>query len=128
MKHYVPVIILILAVTALCVWDGLYTTKTFNSLTSQSEEIYAMVSEEDINFNNLSTKVEELNTFWTKQTDILCVSISRKDLQPVSDYIQYLAGSVKNRSAEDCFMYAKLLNYNVIGLSEAYGISFANLL
>lgn len=127
MKNWTPIIILILAVTALCVWDGIYTKKTFTTLNAKCEEIYNLIKNEDADFNTLNLKVENVNAYWTKHTDILCISISRKDLQPISDYLQYLASSIENKSLDDCLTYARLLDYNVKGLSEAYGISFANL-
>ena len=60
--------------------------------------------------------------------DTLCISISRKDLQPVSDYLQYLCASIKNENQEDAVTYSRLLNYNIIGLKETTGISWINLL
>ena len=127
MKNWAPITILILAVVALCVWDGVYTSKTFKTLNNKCEEVYNLIQTGNEDFNYLSLKVEEINNYWTKHTDILCISISRKDLQPISDYLQYLASSINNKSLEDCLTYARILDYNVKGLSEAYGISFANL-
>ena len=60
--------------------------------------------------------------------DTLCISISRKDLQPVSDYMQYLYTSIHNNNQEDAVTYSRLLNYNIIGLKEQIGINFINLL
>ena len=128
MKSFIPVIILILAVTGLCLWDGIYTNNVFNKLSSKSDEIYTSIKNDDYDFDTLNKQVENLNTYWTKKMNILCISVSRKDLQPVSDYIQYLATATKNKSAEDCLTYARLLDYNITGLSEAYGVNFANLL
>ncbi len=128
MRDLIPIIILILAVTGLCVWDGIYTHQVFDELTQKSNEIYTNIDNNNINFDELSKQVENLNTYWTEKMNVLCISISRKDLQPVSDYIQYLAGAAQNENAEDCLTYSRLLDYNIAGLSEANGISLANLL
>ena len=69
-----------------------------------------------------------LNDFWTQKMDILSISISRKDLQPISDYLQYLYSSIHNNSQEDAITYSRLLHYNVMGLKEAVGISAINLI
>lgn len=128
MRVLIPILVLTLAVTGLCIWDGIYTHHVFDELESRSNEIYAQIDNNDINFDELSSKVEDLNTYWTEKMNVLIISISRKDLQPVSDYIQYLASATQNKSAEDCLTYSRLLDYNIVGLSEAYGISLANLL
>ena len=128
MRVLIPILVLTLAVTGLCIWDGIYTHQVFDELESRSNEIYTQIDNNDINFDELSSKVEDLNTYWTEKMNVLIISISRKDLQPVSDYIQYLASATQNKSAEDCLTYSRLLDYNIIGLSEAYGINLANLL
>ena len=127
MRVWVPMIILILAVTALCIWDGIYTNRTFNQLNEQVEEISDSIKANE-SFENLATKINDLNEFWTDKMDVLCLSISKKDLQPVSDYIQYLRSAIENENKEDCLTYSLLLAYNVEGLSEANGISLVNLL
>ncbi len=128
MRVLTPIIVLTLAVTGLCLWDGIYTHQVFDELATKSSEIYTKIDNNDINFDELSKQIENLNTYWTEKMNVLCISISRKDLQPVSDYIQYLASAAQNKSAEDCLTYSRLLNYNITGLSEACGISLANLL
>ena len=60
--------------------------------------------------------------------DTLSISISRKDMQPISDYLQYLCSSIKNDSQEEAITYSRLLNYNVLGLKETLGLSWVNLL
>ncbi len=126
MKIWLPMIILILAVAGLCVWDGINTNKTFSYLSSQVQEICTDIESE--NYDNLVTKLEDLDKYWTKKMDVLCISISKKDLQPVSDYIQYLYSSVLTGNTDDYLTYARLLSYNIKGLAEANGISLVNLL
>lgn len=128
MKLWIPMLILFLTVTALCIWDGINTTAVFNHLDSESHEIYSMLQTEEINDPVIIDKIWSLNSYWTKKMDILSISISRKDLQPVSDYLQYLCASTINDSQEDAITYSRLLNYNVLGLKESNGLNLINLL
>lgn len=128
MKLWIPMTILALSVLGLCLWDTIYTTKIFNTLESKSEYIYQTLQTTEITNENLANEILALNDYWTKKMDTLSISISRKDLQPVSDYLQYLCSSIKNQSQEDAITYSRLLNYNIIGLKETSGISLVNLL
>lgn len=128
MKTFIPMLLIFLAVTGLCVWDGIHIDKTFNYLETESEQIYENVLNTDISDENLKTKINNLNDYWTKEMDSLCISISRKDLQVVSDYLQYLCAAVINESKEDAVTYSRLLNYNIIGLRQSNSISVMTLL
>ncbi len=127
-KLWIYMIVLLLAVTGLCVWDTIHTKQVFKTLESKSNFIYESVVSTEITDQTLKTEIEELNSFWTKKMDTLCISISRKDLQPISDYLQYLYASTLNESQEDAITYARLLMYNVKGLKESTGVTFLNLL
>ena len=128
MKIWIPMIILLLSVSGLCIWDGIHTQKVFEKLTEESSKIYHSILTTEISNENLQKDIFELNDYWTKKMDTLCISISRKDLQPVSDYLQYLYSAAINENQEEAITYSRLLYYNVIGLNETTGINFVNLL
>ncbi len=128
MKLWIPMLILTVLVSALCIWDTIHTNQVFEKLEHQSNYIYEYLQEGDITNEEVQKEIFSLNAFWTKKMDTLCISISRKDLQPVSDYLQYLCASIKNSSQEDAVTYSRLLNYNIIGLKEITGFSIVNLL
>ena len=128
MKLWIPMLILALAVVSLCVWDTVHTNQVFNKMETKSEYIYEQVLKTDISDQQLQNEIFSLNDYWTKKMDTLCISISRKDLQPVSDYLQYLCSSLTNNNQEDAITYSRLLNYNIVGIKETSGVSFINLL
>lgn len=128
MKQWIYMFILLILVTTLCVWDTINTSQTFEYLQNESKSIYETVLTTEITDPDLKTKIFNLNDYWTKNMDTLAVSISRKDMQPVSDYLQYLCSAVVNNSQEDAVTYARLLNYNLEGLNEITGVSFINVL
>ena len=127
MKIWIPIIILFVAVTGLCVWDSIHTQQIFNHMESESLNIYSSLQAGE-NSEELAQKAEKLNHYWTKEMDILCISISRKDLQPVSDYLQYVCSSLALDDTENATTYARLLHYNVEGLKQKNGIDMLNLL
>lgn len=128
MKFWIAILVLVLSVLGLCIWDYNYTKKVFFEMETQSEFIYSSLQNTNITDKNLQRQITDLNNFWTKKMDILSISISRKDMQPISDYLQYLCASIMNENQEDAITYARLLNYNVIGLKETIGICWVNLL
>ena len=128
MKLWIPMLVLFLAVTGVTIWDSLHTANVLNNMENKTNEIYRLLTTEELDNLNLSTELEDLNNYWTKKMDILSISISRKDLQPVSDYLQYLCAAIINHNQEDAVTYSRLLSYNVKGLSEATQISHINLL
>ena len=128
MKQWIYMLILLLSVTALCVWDTIHTNITFEYMETESKQIYQTVLNTDISDQDLQNRIFKLNDYWTKNMDTLAISISRKDMQPVSDYLQYLCASIANDSQEDAITYARLLYYNLQGLNEITGVSFINIL
>ncbi len=128
MKTWIYMLALFVACTSLIVWDGVHTTKVFNYLDIESHEIYDSLLVHEITDTNIQDQIINLNDYWTKKMDTLCVSISRKDLQTISDYLQYLYASIINESQEDAVTYSRLLSYNIKGIKEATGITGLNLL
>ena len=128
MKIWLPILILFIAVISLCVWDTTNTNKIFKTIEEKSDYIYENLKTKDISNETIQGEILKLNDFWTEKMDTLCISISRKDLQPVSDYLQYLCASITNQNQEDAITYSRLLNYNIIGLKEMSGINLINLL
>lgn len=128
MKTFIPMFLIFLAVTGLCIWDGIFTNRVFNKMEKDTTYVYETVLTTEISNADLQQKIFKLNDYWTEKMDHLAVSISRKDMQPVSDYLQYLCAAVKNESQEDAITYSRLLKYNVEGLREMIGVSALNLL
>lgn len=128
MKLWISMLILTLLVASLCVWDTIHTNKVFTQLENISSRIDVQLQNEEIKNEILRDDINSLNSYWTKKMDTLCISISRKDLQPVSDYLQYLYSAINNNNIEDAKTYSRLLIYNITGLKESTGISCVNLL
>ncbi|MGN0787679.1 MAG: DUF4363 family protein [Candidatus Onthoplasma sp.] len=128
MKQFISMIILLIFVVSFSIWDGLHIDKTFTHLQIESAEICKILENEDIYDEQLKNKVTDIEKYWTKEMDTLCISISRKDLQPISDFIQYLISAIDNESIEDAITYSNLLKYNIEGLAESNKIGLMNLL
>ena len=129
MKIWIPMLILFFAVSGLCVWDQIHTNRVLDHIEKESEYIYSSLLDSDIATDTvLQDKIIKLNHYWTDKMDILCISLSRKDLQPISDYLQYLHSSIINKNQEDAITYSRLLFYNASGLNEINGISLVNFL
>ncbi len=128
MKSYISLVVLLIAVLSLGIWDGTYTQKVFDHMKNESGAIYESLLSTEITDENLQNQINDLNDYWTEKMDVLCISISRKDLQVVSDYLQYLCSSIINENQEDAITYSRLLNYNIIGLGQTTGINFINIL
>jgi len=128
MKLWIPMLTLLLAVVGLCVWDSIHTYSVFNKMEQETESLYSTILENEISLINLETQIEDLNDYWTKKMDILAISISRKDMQPISDYLQYLCSAIINNNQEDAITYSRLLAYNVVGLKETTKLNHINLL
>ena len=128
MKLWIPMLVLFLGVLGLCLWDTIHTNQVFNTLIKKSNNINYVLQTSEITNPNIQKEIMSLNEYWTEKMDTLCISISRKDLQPISDYLQYLCSSIKNENQEDAITYSRLLNYNILGIKETTGVSWVNLL
>lgn len=128
MKSFIAVAILTISVNALCIWDVWHTEKVFKHMNKESSAIHHALLEDNVTSPELANRIIELDKYWTKKMDILCISISRKDLQPVSDHLQFLKSSIDNDDQETAVTYSLLLKYNVEGLKEISGFSLINIL
>lgn len=128
MKVWGLMIVLLLLVAGLCIYDGINNKQVFDHMVSESTAIYDGIYKNENISNETLTKAKKLNAYWTEKMDTLCISISRKDLQPISDYIQYLISAIENSSLEDARTYSRLLNYNIIGIQETTGFTIINIL
>ena len=128
MKSFIAVTILTIAVNALCIWDIWHTEKVFKYMNNESSAIHYQLQQNEITSPELAQRITDLDKYWTRQMDILCISISRKDLQPVSDHLQFLKSSIDNNDQETAITYSLLLKYNVEGLKEISGFSLVNIL
>jgi len=128
MKQLIAIIILNILVNVLCIWDFSYTNKVFDHMKKESNEIYNSLLVEDVDDEFLSNKILNLKKYWTKKMDILAISISRKDLQPISDHLQFLDSSITNKDQETAVTYSLLLKYNIEGLEEITDFNLINIL
>lgn len=128
MKSFISVTILTILVNVLCLWDVFNTKDIFNHMHNESVAIHQALLTEDITIPQLANRINNLDTYWTEKMDVLCISISRKDLQPISDHIQFLKSSIDNNDQETAVTYSLLLKYNVEGLKEISGFSLSNIL
>lgn len=128
MKLWVAMITILIAVTGICVYDGIHTKNVFEHMEEESEMISsALIDGTQITNERLSERIQILTDYWTDNMDMLCLSISRKDMQPISDYLQYLNSAIINENQEDAITYSLLLDYNIKGLTQSTGISILNL-
>lgn len=128
MKQVVAITILSILVNALCLWDLIYTNKVFSHMEKESSAIYTTLLTTPVTNEEVSSKILELKDYWTKHMDALAISISRKDLQPISDQLQFLDASITNDDQESAITYSLLLKYNIEGLSEVSSLNFVNIL
>lgn len=128
MKQFVAITILSIIVNVLCIWDFFFTKDVFKHMKSQSSEIYYSLLDTPVTDKDLSNQILDLKDYWTDKMNTLVISISRKDLQPISDQLQFLDSAITNNDQESAITYALLLKYNIEGLHEMSGVSFVNLL
>lgn len=128
MKQFVAITILSILVNALCLWDFIYTDKVFSYMKKESSAIYNTLLTTPVTDEEVSDKILDLKKYWTKHMDALAISISRKDLQPISDQLQFLDASITNDDQESAVTYSLLLKYNIEGLKEVTSLSFVNIL
>lgn len=128
MKQIIAITILSILVNALCLWDFIYTNKVFSHMEKESVEIYNSLLTTPITDEEVSGRILNLKEYWTKHMDALAISISRKDLQPISDQLQFLDSSITNNDQESAITYSLLLKYNIEGLNEVISLSLVNIL
>lgn len=122
MKNGISIFIIFLIVTGICVWDAIYVKDTIDYVHTETTAIYEYVVYNDIspaeNYEYIRDKVVKLEKYWENKVNIMCLLVSRKDMQPVEDYLEYLRSAIILKSQEDCITYARLLHTNVRTLDK----------
>lgn len=128
MKQFISILIITIIVNLLCIWDLVFTQNVFKTMKTESDQIYEQLLTTPITDEDVSSKIIDLKKYWTDKMNVLVISISRKDLQPISDYLNYIDSAITNNDQESAITYALHLKYNLEGLHETVGFSLSNLL
>ena len=67
MKMWIPMLILALSVTGFCIWESVYTNRTFSQLENEAEYIYTAVQTDQFGSADLTNRINSLNEFWTEK-------------------------------------------------------------
>lgn len=122
MKNTISIVIIFLLINALCIWDIIFVNKTLEYMHSQTHEIFDFVVYNDIsdaeNYESIRAQVVALEKYWSSKENTLCLVISRKDMQPVADHLEYLRSAIILHNQEDAITHARLLHANVKTLDK----------
>ncbi|MDD4350838.1 MAG: DUF4363 family protein [Clostridia bacterium] len=117
MKNSISIIIIFLLINALCIWDIIFVNNTLEYMHTQTHDIFDFVVYNDIsdseNYETIRSQVVALEKYWESKENALCLVISRKDMQPITDHLQYLRSAIILHSQEDAITHSRLLHANV---------------
>ena len=128
MKQFISILIITIIVNFLCIWDLWFTQDVFKHMKQESSEIYETLLTTPVTDEKVSKQILDLKEYWTEKMNVLVISISRKDLQPISDHLNFIDSAITNNDQESAITYALHLKYNLEGLHETVGFSLSNLL
>lgn len=128
MKAVCPVIVLASLVLALCIWDLIYINNAFEFMENESEQIYVYVMQSDVEFDELELQLDELNDYWQKTEDVLCLIINRNEMRDIGHQLQFLRASATLNDIDECIMYARQFYFSVKTLAENTKLRVQNIL
>ena len=97
-------------------------------MDNESEQIYVYVMQSDVEFDELELQLDELNNYWQKTEDVLCLIINRNEMRDIGHQLQFLRASATLNDIDECIMYARQFYFSVKTLAENTKLRVQNIL
>lgn len=128
MKTEYSILILFVLISALCIWDIIYTNRSFDYMEKEGEEIYVYSMQNDVDYEALSLRLEKLHNYWNDTEGILCLIISRKDMQAVGEQLEFLCSASSLENKEEVIIHSRQFYFSIISLSQNTRLNIRNIL
>ena len=114
---------------AVVIGEQIFVDETLNNLITKIDYVHAKINAtENLQNEEIVENLEEIDRFWTKKENILCLFINHNDLSQVGDTIKRVKNYAKNNNREEVLVELDVLKFYAESYRHVMEINIQNLL
>ena len=128
MKKLLCIMIITAFLVGCCITEEILVKKTLAEIGKQGNDLYVYALEqENVNTDEILAQTRELNQFWLKYEDALCVFVNHKDMHEMGNELIKMISYAKNNIKEEYLTSLELVIYYSSTFHHIMGVSFENI-
>ena len=129
MKKTISFIIVTIILLSVVIAEQIYIDKTLDDLILKIDTLNTQTAlVENINTEEINKTAEDLDDFWTKNEDILCVLVNHNDLTKIGEEIKKIKVYIKDNNKDDFVYELDTLKFYATTYKDVFQLNIQNLL
>ena len=126
MKRYIAIVLIFLLVASISTTEFIYVHKTINSVEEQTIKIKTMLKNDE-HTTALKMHATNLQDFWEKHENFLCMFVYHQELKEIGDSISILSAQIENEKYDDAKIDVHQLIYLIGTFRDLYEFNIVNI-
>ena len=128
MKKAIHISIIILFLIGICITEQILYQKYFEETTKRVEELRLVAeTSTDINTEEIISRTNDLEYYWTKKESVLCTFINHKEIEDIGVEISKLKSAIKENEKHVFVESLNLISFYLKSYEHMIGINAQNI-
>ena len=128
MKKAIHISIIILFLIGICITEQILYQKYFEETTKKVEELRLVAeTSTDVNTEDIISRTNDLENYWTKKESVLCTFINHKEIEDIGVEISKLKSAIKENEKHVFVESLSLISFYLKSYEHMIGINAQNI-
>ena len=128
MKKAIHISIIILFLIGICITEQILYQKYFEETTKKVEELRLVAeTSTDVNTEDIISRTNDLENYWTKKESVLCTFINHKEIEDIGVEISKLKSAIKENEKHVLVESLNLISFYLKSYEHMIGINAQNI-
>ncbi len=128
MKKAIHISIIILFLIGICITEQILYQKYFEETTKRVEELRLVAeTSTDVNTEEIISRTNDLEDYWTKKESVLCTFINHKEIEDIGVEISKLKSAIKENEKHVFVESLNLISFYLKSYEHMIGINAQNI-
>ena len=128
MKKAIHISIIILFLIGICITEQILYQKYFEETTKRVEELRLVAeTSTDIDTEEIISRTNDLEDYWTKKESVLCTFINHKEIEDIGVEISKLKSAIKENEKHVFVESLNLISFYLKSYEHMIGINAQNI-
>ncbi len=128
MKKAIHISIIILFLIGICITEQILYQKYFEETTKKVEELRLVAeTSTDVNTEDIISRTNDLENYWTKKESVLCTFINHKEIEDIGVEISKLKSAIKENEKHVFVESLNLISFYLKSYEHMIGINAQNI-
>ena len=120
--------IIILFLIGICITEQILYQKYFEETTKKVEELRLVAeTSTDVNTEDIISRTNDLENYWTKKESVLCTFINHKEIEDIGVEISKLKSAIKENEKHVFVESLNLISFYLKSYEHMIGINAQNI-